>query len=78
VRVHLAAEHAFELETAYLAFEPLRVLADVAGGGLVPLPLGQLQQLFRIADALGGAIDLRDVGAEAGPLLAELLGPVRL
>jgi hypothetical protein len=78
VRVHLAAEHAFELETAYFAFEPLRVLADVLGGGFVALPLGQLQKLLGIADALGGAIDLRDVGAETGPLLTELLGPVRL
>jgi hypothetical protein len=78
VRVHLAAKHALELETANLPLEPLRILPDVACSGLVALALGQLQQLLRIADALGGAIDLRDVRAEAGPLFPELLRPFRL
>jgi hypothetical protein len=78
VRVHLAAEHALELETANLALEPLGILPDVPRGSFVALPLGQLQELLRIADALGGAIDLRDVGAETGALLTELLGPLRL
>jgi hypothetical protein len=78
VRVHLTAEHALELETANVPLEPLGILPDVAGSGLVTLPFGQLQELLRIADALGGAIDLRDVGAEAGALLSQLLGPLRL
>jgi hypothetical protein len=78
VRVHLAAEHALELETAHLPLESLRVLTYVPGGGLVALTLGQLQELLRIADALGGAIDLRDVGAETGALLPKLLRPLRL
>jgi hypothetical protein len=78
VRVHLAAKHALELQPADVAFEPLGVLADVLGGGLVTFALGQLQQLRRIADALGGAIDFRDVGGQAGALLPELLRPLRL
>jgi hypothetical protein len=78
VRVHLAAEHAFELEPANLAFELLGIAPDVLGGGLITLPLGQLEQLRRIGDALGRAIDLREVGAEAGTLLPELLRPLRL
>jgi hypothetical protein len=78
VRVHLAAEHALELQAADLALEPLRVRADVPGGGLVPLALRQIQQLRGIGDALGGALDLGDVGTEAGALLPELLRPLRL
>jgi hypothetical protein len=78
VRIHLTAEHALELETANLPFEPLGILPDVPRGRLVAFPLGKLQQLLRIADALGGAIDLRDVGAEAGALFPELLCPLRL
>jgi hypothetical protein len=78
VGVHLAPEHALELETANLPFEPLRILPDVLRGRLVAFSLGQLQELLRIADALGGAIDLRDVGAEAGALFSKLLCPLRL
>jgi hypothetical protein len=78
VRVHLAAEHALELQPADIALEALSILLDVPGGGLIGLCLGQLQELRRIGDALGGAIDLRDVGTEARALLAELLRPLRL
>jgi hypothetical protein len=78
VRVHLATKHALELEPANLALEPLGIEPDVLGGGLIALPLGQLQQLRRIGDAFGGAIDLRDIGAEARALLPELLRPLRL
>jgi hypothetical protein len=35
MRVHLAAEHALELEMPHLAFEALRVCLDVPGGRLV-------------------------------------------
>ncbi|MBW4051253.1 MAG: hypothetical protein HIU85_07300 [Proteobacteria bacterium] len=76
--VHLAAEHALELEPADLALEPLGILLDVTRGSLIPLALGQLEQLGRIIDTLAGAIDVAEVGAEARPLLAELLRPLRL
>jgi hypothetical protein len=78
VRVHLAAKHALELEPADLALEPLGIAPDVLGGGLIALPLGQVQELRRIGDAFGGAIDLGDVGAEARALLPELLRTLRL
>jgi hypothetical protein len=78
VRVHLPAEHALELESADLAVEPRSVLLYVPGGRLVALALGELQQLRRIVDAFGGAIDLRDLGRETRPLLPELLRPLRL
>jgi hypothetical protein len=78
VRVHLAAEHALELEPAHLALEPLGIAADVARGALIALRLGQLQQLRRIGNALGGGIDLPDVGVQAGALLPQLLRPLRL
>jgi len=78
VRVHLAAEHALELEAAHLTFEALGIPPDVLGGGLITLALGELEQLRRIGNALGRAVDLRDVGAEAGTLLTELLRPLGL
>jgi len=78
VRVHLAAEHALELEAADLGIQPQGVLLDVAGGRLVALALGELQELRRIVDALGGAINLPDLGGEARTLFPELLRALRL
>jgi hypothetical protein len=78
VRVHLAAKHALELEAANLALEPLRVPPDVPGGRLIVLALRELQELRRIGDALGGAIDVGDIRGEARPLLPELLRALRL
>src|SRR6185437_9097680 len=78
VRIHLAAKHALELEAANLALEPLGVALDIAGGGLIALPLGELEELGRIADSLGGALDLRHVRGEPCTLLPELLRPLRL
>jgi hypothetical protein len=76
--VHLATEHAFELEPAHLAFEPLRIASDVLGGDLVALTFGQLQELRGVGDAVGRAIDFGDVSGETGALLAELLRALRL
>jgi hypothetical protein len=78
VRIHLAAEHALQLEVAYLAFEALRVALDVARRTLIAFRLGELQQLARVADSLGGAVELADVGAQARALAAELLGARRV
>jgi hypothetical protein len=78
VRVHLAAKHALELEAAHLLFEALRVRLDIACGRLVVFGLGQLQQFAGITDALGGALDGADVGAQARAFAAELLGALRL
>ncbi len=66
VRVHLATKHALELEAAHVAFEPLGILADVACGGLIALPLGELEELGRVGYALGGALDLARRRRSAG------------
>jgi predicted membrane metal-binding protein len=78
VRVHLAAEHALELEAADLLLQPRGVLLDIARRGFIAFALGQLEQLGGVIDALGGAIDVRQVGREACPFLAELLRAIRL
>ena len=74
VRVHLAAEHALELEFADLGLDLREVALDLAGGGLVVLGLGELQQLDGIGHRAGGRVHLLDLGGEARALLAELLG----
>jgi hypothetical protein len=78
VRIHLAAEHTLQLEAAYGGLEPLGIPPDVLGGGFIALSLGQLQELRRVGDILGGAIDIGDVGREARALLPELLRALRL
>jgi hypothetical protein len=78
VRIHLAAEHAFELEVAYLALEALCVALDVARGALIALGLGQLEQLDRLGNAATGAVDLADVARQPGALAPELLGARRI
>jgi hypothetical protein len=74
VCVHLAAKHALELEVAHVGFEALCIALDVARRRLIALRLGELQQLGRLIDAPDGAIDLADVGAQAGALAPEVLG----
>ncbi|MGH8288674.1 MAG: hypothetical protein ACREV7_06545 [Steroidobacteraceae bacterium] len=78
MRVHLPAEHALELEAPHIALEPLGIPVDVARRGLITLRFGELEELRRIGNALGGAIELRDVGGESRALLAELLRALRL
>jgi hypothetical protein len=74
VRVHLAAEHARELEIAHLRFERSGVALDGARRGLVIVELGELQQLRGIAQPTAGAIELLELGGEACALAPELLG----
>jgi len=75
VRVHLPAEHAPQLEVTHLRLEVLRVALDVARRGLIALAGGELEQLAGIADALGGAVDLANLCAQAGTFAPELLCP---
>jgi hypothetical protein len=63
MRVHLTAEHTLELEVAHLALQALRLLADVPGGTLIALALGQVQELGGVCETLGRTLDLDDVGA---------------
>jgi hypothetical protein len=78
VRVHLTAEHALQLEPADRLLQPLGVAPDIPRRGLIALPFGELQQLGRIGDPLGGAVDLLDGGTEPRALPSELLSALRL
>jgi hypothetical protein len=73
VRVHLAAEHALELELAHPGLEHIGVALDLARGRLVILVFGQLQQLRSITDGGAGAIELGQFGLELRALAPELL-----
>jgi hypothetical protein len=78
VRIHLAAEHALQLEVSHFVFEGSGVALDVTDGGFVVLALGQFQQLFGIRDALAGGIELGELGRQARAFAAQLLGLVGL
>jgi hypothetical protein len=72
VRIHLAAEHALQLELAHAAFEARRVTLDVFRGAFVVLALGELEQLRGVGDGLCGAIQLLELRGELRALAAEL------
>jgi hypothetical protein len=74
VRIHLAAEHALELELAHAGFELPGVAFDVARRGLIVLDLGQLEQLRCIADRRAGAIEFAKFADQARTLAPEFLG----
>ena len=78
VRVHLAVEHALQLELADAAFEAHRVALDVARRGLIVLAFRELEQLRGIGNGLAGAVELVDLGAQLRAFAAELLRLVRL
>jgi hypothetical protein len=73
VRVHLAVEHALQLEPAHAAFEAGRVALDVLRGGRVVLAFGQVQQLRGVRDGFGGAVELGQLRGQFRPLAAQLL-----
>jgi len=74
MRVHLAAEHAFELELSHAGLELPGVALDVARGGLIAFALGQLQQLRGIADGTAGTIDFAQFADQPRTLAPKLLG----
>jgi hypothetical protein len=78
VRVHLAAEHALELEAAHALFEAGSVALDVLRRGFIVLTLGELEQLRRIGDGLAGAVELPELGSQLGAFAPQLLRLVRL
>src|SRR5262249_15295050 len=57
VRIHLAPEHALELEVAHPGLETPGVALDVLRRARIALGLGELEQLGRLADAAAGAVD---------------------
>jgi GAF domain-containing protein len=72
--IHLATEHALELELSHPGFELPGVAFDVARGGFVVFTFRHFQQLRRIADRAAGAIELAQIADEARTLAAQLLG----
>jgi hypothetical protein len=78
MRIHLAVEHALELELAHAVFEAGGILLDVGGGGFIVLALGEVEELGGIGDRLGSAIQLFELRGELGAFAAELAGLVRV
>ena len=78
MRVHLAAEHALELELAHALLEAGGIPLDVLRRRFVVLAFGELEQLRGIRDGLAGAVELLELGGELGALAPELLRLVRL
>jgi len=78
VRVHLAAEHALELELAHLRFDLRQIALHLTGRGLVVLALGEFKEFKRIAYRACGSVDVVELCAETRALFAELLGLLRL
>jgi hypothetical protein len=78
VRIHLAAEHAAELEHPHAGFKLRDFPFDVADGGRVILGLGQLQQLDGIGQRRACGIQLLQVRAQPRALSPKLLRPLRV
>jgi hypothetical protein len=76
VGVHLAREHAAELELRDPLLERSGVALEVAQAGLVAFGLDEVQQLGRVGDAAGDAVEFADRVREPRTLAAEFLGPV--
>jgi hypothetical protein len=71
--IHLAVEHALQLEAAHPPFETHGLALDVLRGALVVLALGELQKLGRIGNRFGRAVELCQLGGEFGALAPEFL-----
>jgi hypothetical protein len=73
VRVHLAGEHALELEFLHVALEPRGVGLDVVDRGCLGLRFGEFEQLERAGDAVADPVEARRQRLELRALLAERL-----
>jgi hypothetical protein len=77
VRVHLAGEHALELQCLDATGVTLDVLDHRRGGVRVVLGLGQVEQLVRAAQTFQQLADAIDHLVQRGTLTAQALGEVR-
>jgi hypothetical protein len=73
VRVHLAREHALELEVLDGALDRGRVSLQFRETGRVILDLDEIEQLVHVLQAAGDAVQAADGGVEPGALAAEIL-----
>jgi hypothetical protein len=78
VRVHLAREHALELETRDVALESVDVLLDGSDRSFVALGFRELEQLERLVQARLQAIEGADDRFELVALPSELLRALRV
>ena len=68
MRVHLAVEHALQLETPHLGFQRLSFALDVVRGGLVVFAFRKIEQLGGVRDALAGTIEIGGLRRQARTL----------
>jgi hypothetical protein len=78
MRIHLAREHALELEACNLGFDPVNVLLDRAHHSLVRVGLCELEKLAGFVQADAEAIQCADDTLELGAFTAQLLRTLRL
>jgi len=69
-------KHPLQLEPADAAFEALGIPLDILRGALVVLAFSELEQLGRIGNGFGGAVQLGQLGSQLGAFPAQLLGLV--
>jgi uncharacterized protein (DUF4213/DUF364 family) len=73
VRIHLAREHALELEACNLALDPVHVLLNRAHHRLVRVGLGEFEQLAGLVQADAESIQRADDRLELGTFTAQFL-----
>jgi hypothetical protein len=78
VRVHLATEHALELELAHFGLDRGQIAFDLERRPLVVFGFGEFEQFDGVADRICRRVDLFDFGGELGSLFSEFLGFFRL
>jgi len=77
VGVHLAGEHAAELELRDPLLEAGRIALELGEARRIALGLDQFEQLGRLVDSGDDAVDLARGRLEARPLATEFLGAFR-
>jgi hypothetical protein len=77
-RIHLAREHALELELLDLRGKILDVGRDRRDRALVVLADGEIEQIAGLAERIGQRADAADDAIEVRALLAEILRTLRI
>ncbi len=77
-RIHLAGEHALELELADFRGEVVDVVGDRRDRAFVVLANCEIKQIAGLAERIGQRADAADDAIEARALLAELLRALRV